>query len=321
MKKTAIMAFAAAAMLFLVGCGSSSSTADTSDDGRLITGEISTDASAMLVKAEDASGCVGEICGIVAYGSDGSEVQGEIDPETYRWRIRVRAGNWMFGFLDGSGQRLGYLTMNGMTAVTVEEGDDIDVGQFRHRNGRIEQLDDVAELGQNGVHSYYHQDADRDGIPADFDDDEAAMDTNLFGVLFVRPYDGQPHVAPCRPVKVVFTKPIDDASVSSDTMVVKQADGTAIEGVLSVWEDAEYQEYEVTFAPSGGFPMGETISLLVVSGEGGVISEEGEALAQDVKTSFTVRDWGSTSDACHESDGEMQQLREEEREQERIGQQ
>lgn len=314
--KNLVKSFGVLALVALIGaCGSGSSTTTATDEGRFITGELeTTDVLASVVKAASDASCVGEVCAMIAYGSDGLEKEGEIDPATNRWRVRVRSGNWMFGFLDGAGQRLGYLAMNGITSLTVEDGADVDLGQMRLRDGEMVMNDDVADLGGNGIYSFYGQDADHDGVPNLFGDDEPAIDTSVFNVLFIRPYDGQPHVAPCRPVKAVFTQPLDETTVSAATIKVEMDDGTPVDGTLSIWEDAEFNEYEVTFAPAGGFEMGAAINVIVVSGANGVLSKEGEALPADAATSFTVRDFGSTSMTCHDPDGERQLIRTQERE-------
>jgi hypothetical protein len=301
-------------MVLIGACGSGSSTTAATDEGRLITGEIETELSASVVKAAGDASCIGEVCAIIAYGSDGSQKEGEIDPSTNRWRIRVRNGNWMFGFLDGAGQKLGYLALNGITSLTVENGADVDLGKMRLRDREMVMQEDMADLGGNGIYSFYGQDADHDGIPDLFGDDEPAIDTSVFNVLFIRPYDGQPQVVPCRSVKIVFTQPLDEATVTNATIKVEKDDGTPVDGTFSVWEDAEYNEYEVIFTPAGGFEMGAVINVIVVSGASGVLSKEGEALSADIATSFVVRDFGSTSMTCHDPDGERQLIRTQERE-------
>ncbi len=313
MKKISKILLVLAVTFFVAACGSSTSTT-TEDEGRLITGEIESEVAASVVKDYGASGCIGDVCAVAAYGSDGSQKEGEIDPANNRWRVRVRNGNWMFGFLDGNGQRLGYLALNGITALTVEDGEDVDLGQMRLRNMEMAMLDDIAGLGGDGIYSFYGQDSDADGIPNEFGDDEGVIDTALFSVLFIRPYDEQPHVAPCRPVKIVFTKPLDDATVTNATVKIEKDDGTPVDGTLSVWEDAQYSEYEVTFAPAGGYEMATVINVTVVSGAGGILSENAEELATDMHTSFTVRDFGSSSMTCHDPDGERQLIRVQERE-------
>jgi hypothetical protein len=308
------------ALVFIFcACGGS----NIAQDERLFTGEIVEDGtSAVVVKAsESAGGCVGEVCGVAAIGPNGEQVAGEIDPNTHRWRVRVRHGNWMFGFEDGAGQRLGYLAMNGITTLTIEDGEDVDLGQMQLRDGLMIMLQDKEGLGENGVYSYYGADINRNGIFAGFENDPA-YDESQFNVLFVRPYDGQKHVAPCRPVKIVFNMAIDDVTVSSDTVIVENDIGESVEGTLAIWEDAEYGEYEIKFLPTGGYEMGSVIFVTVVSGAEGVLSEDGDMLAADVSTSFEVRDFGGTSLICHDPDQEHQQLRiqENERERERTGQ-
>jgi hypothetical protein len=321
-----IVAVAALCALSLAACGSSS-TGTTTDDGRLITGTIDS-ASASLSKAlsTDAS-CVGDVCGVMAYGSDGSAVEGEIDPELNQWRIRVRAGNWMFGFLDGNGQRLGFLAMNGILAVNVQDGDAIDLGNMRLRGGEMVMDDDEEGLGLMGIRSYRGQfgDRDRDGIPAEFDDDEDVLsyDPSVFDAIFIRPHDGQMHSAPCRPIKVAFSQALDLATVTSASIVVELADGTPVEGTFEVWEDYEEEgfeedDFEVKFLPAGGLPLGAEVHVTIMSGPSGILSLTGEELPADVNVSFTVRDFGSTSITCHDPDdeyrGEMLRAREREME-------
>nr|HPM41924.1 Ig-like domain-containing protein [bacterium] len=304
----------------LAACGGSTGTTTAEEDGRLISGTLDAEASAMIVKAAGESGsCIGEVCAFVAYDAEGGETEGELEPALNRFQVRVRTGNWMFGFEDGAGNRLGYLAMNGITALALEDGEDIDVGRARLRGGQAALEEDVEDLGGNGIYSYYGEDNDRDGVPAAFDEDEPPFDADAFDVLFLRPHDGQLHVAPCRPIKIVFTKAIDDATVTADTVKVALEDGTPVAGTLSIWEDAEYSEYEVGFAPAGGYPKGERISVTVASGAAGVLSEAGDQLGADIETSFEVRDWGGTSQTCHDPDQERQQIRTQERERAREG--
>lgn len=319
-KRTISLMITVALALALAGCGGSSAgTEETTDEGRLITGEVLTEAAASVAKAQAVEGsCLGEVCSVAAMNSEGEEVAGEIDPATNRWRVRLRAGNWMIGFLDGDGQRLGSLALNGITALTIEDGDDVDLGRMYFRNNQMNMDDDVEGLGEDGIFSYYGQDSDRDGIPAAFED-ELAFNPDAFNVLFIRPFDGQPHVAPCRPVKIVFTKALSEISVTADTVQVTYEDGSPVAGELSVWDDAQYHEYEVTFTPIGGFEMDATVMITVASGENGVASADGDLLDADVSTSFIVRDWGSTSTVCHDPDHERQRLRHQNREQNGSG--
>jgi len=314
----------------LAACGSSSGTAP--EEGRLITGTIDGAAASVSKALADDPSCIGSVCAVRAYESDGSQVPGEIDPALNRWRIRVRAGNWMFGFLDGDGNRLGYLAMNGILAVTVDDGDDVDLGNMRLAGGEMVMDEDAEGLGLSGIISYRGRFGDRDfdGIPAELDDDEDELsyDPSAFDVMLIRPHDGQMHVAPCRPIKIAFSQPVDDSTVSADSIIVELADGTPVEGTFEIWEGYEIEgdeeeEYEVKFLPAGGYPMGAVVSLTVLSGPDGVLSEDGDELPEEIGISFTVRDFGGTSLTCHDPDEEHRQemLRERERERERVGQQ
>lgn len=303
-------------VLMIAACGGTSAT----DSERQISGEIEFDVAAATVKSTQTDSCVGPVCGVTAYSSEGGETEGVIDPATHRFRIRVRHGNWMFGFLDGSGQRLGYLALNGITSVTIEEGDDVDLGKVRLQDRLMLMLQDMEHLGENGIYGYYGQDMDRDGVPQAFGDDEELYDSLEFTLLFIRPFDEQPHVAPCRPIKLVFNEAVDENTVSSETLKVGLEDGSPIEGEIAVWTDSEYNEYEVVFAPVGGYPMGAVIYVTVAGGPDGILSAEGEALEGDVNTSFAVRDFGGTSIICHDPDEERHRIRTQEREQNRQGQ-
>ncbi len=308
------------ALMLIAGCGSSSDQT-AADDGRLLTGTLESTAAAMVIKATDGSAaCAGEVCGVIAMGSDGSQVRGEVVPAENRWRIRVRAGNWMFGFLDGDGNRLGTMALSGITALAIDDGDDVDLGLMRLMNGYVFSEEEVAGLGFLGIRSYHGQDADRDGIPNAFGDEETLIDPSVFAVLQVKPFDGQPHVAPCRPLKIEFTQAPDAATLNADTIrVTLAADGSAIAGTISSEEDPVDGEYSAKFAPTGGWEMGAVVNVLVVSGDAGVLSATGAPLAADVATSFTVRAFGGTSMTCHEPDDEYQQLQLRQREQARTG--
>jgi len=325
MKTTRVIMIVAVALL-LAACGSSTDTA--SDEGRLITGTIDAAQASLSKAAEADAACLGEVCAVRAYESDGSQVEGEIDPALNRWRIRVRAGNWMFGFLGGDGNRLGYLAMNGILALTVEDGDDVDLGEMGLMGGEMVMYGDAEGLGANGIRSYRGRFGDRDfdGVPAEFDDDEDELsyDPDAFAVILIRPYDGQLNVAPCRPIKIAFSGPVDDATVTAESIAVALADGTPVDGTFEIWEGLEIEgeeeeEYEVKFLPAGGYPMGAEVVLTVLSGPDGVLSEAGDELPEDISTSFTVRDFGGTSLTCHDPDDEHRQemLRERERERER----
>jgi len=120
-----------AVFLMLAGCSGGTSSSDSSigstEEGVLLTGTIDTSDVSLSAAASSGSGeqeCVDELCGVMAYGEDGSEVEGEIDPENMRWRIRLREGNWMLGCRNRNGEREGEISINGMTDITVEEGDE-----------------------------------------------------------------------------------------------------------------------------------------------------------------------------------------------------
>lgn len=288
---------ALAAMIILAACGS-----QVTEDGRVISGEIVTDTSTSLAKSVGTqSGCVEDICGVRAYNMQGEGVEGEVDPSTNRWRVRVRAGNWMFAFLDGDGNRLGILSMNGITAVTVEDGGDIDLGPMRWQEGemmRFMVMDrDRERLGLDGIYACRCGDADHDGIPGALDDDEPPIDLDTFDVLFIRPHDGALYVAPCRPILVVFTQELDEESVN---LLVTYEDGQPVEGTLEILQDGLF------FIPTEPFALGEIITVTVPGGDDGIRSAEGDVLADDLTIQFTVRELCDPDLSCHDPDRERE---------------
>jgi len=291
----------AAALLVLAGCGGASS----SEEGVLLTGVVEPSNTVSMSKSNNAGGgsegCIEELCGITAYGADGNEVEGEVDPTTMRWRIRVREGEWMFRCRNRNRERAGDISINGETALTIEEGEEeVDVGTFRYNNGCLEQMEDVADLGCRGIHPREHLDLDFDGIPADMDADEPEYDESVFTILSIRPHDGVPHASPCRPIRVAFNSALDEASVTDATVIVTNADGEVVAGTLRVTADDEREKYEIVFEPEGGFALEAVIALTVVSGDAGVLSIDGEALTQDAVISFTVTSLQMEDRTCHD---------------------
>jgi hypothetical protein len=291
-----------AALLVLAGCGAGTSS---SEEGVLLSGVIDSSSTTSLSKSNNAGGesgeCIEELCGITAYGADGSEVQGEIDPATMRWRIRVRAGEWMFRCRNRNGERAGNIPINGETMFTIEEREDeVDVGTFRYNNGCLEQVGDMADLGCYGIYPREYLDLDFDGMPADIDDAEPEYDESVFSILSIRPPDGVLHVSPCRPIRIAFNRALDEASVTDATVIVTNADGEVVAGTLRVTVDDEREKYEIVFEPDGGFALEAVISLTVVSGDLGVLSVDGEALTQDAVISFTVTSFQVEDRACYD---------------------
>lgn len=301
MKKRYVIALMAA-LLVLAGCGAGTSS---SEDGVLLSGTIDSSSTTSLSKANGPGGgsgeCVEELCGITAYGADGSEVEGEVDPATMRWRIRVRAGKWMFRCRNHNGEGTGNIPINGETTLTIEEGEEeVDVGTFRYNNGCLEQMEDMADLGCHGIHPSEHLDLDFDGIPSGMDNDEPEYDNSVFSILSIRPHDGVPHASPCHPIRIAFNSALDEASVTDATVIVTNADGEVVEGALRVTADDEREKYEIVFEPTGGFALDSVIALTVVSGDAGVLSIDGEALTQDAVISFTVTSYQIEDRECYD---------------------
>lgn len=301
MKKRYLIALATA-LLVLAGCGTGTSS---SEEGVLLTGTIDPSSATSLSKANNwddgSEGCIQELCGITAYGADGSEVEGEIDPATMRWRIRVREGEWMFRCRNRHREHTGTISINGETALAIAENEEeVDVGTFRYNNECLEQVGDMADLGCSGIYPSGYLDLDFDGIPSVIDLDEPEYDASVFSILSIRPYDGAEHVSPCRSIRIAFNRALDESSVTDTTVIVADAEGAAIAGTLRVTADEEREKYEIVFEPDSSFALEAVISLSIVSGDVGVLSADGEALAEDVVTSFTVTGFGTEDRECYD---------------------
>jgi Bacterial Ig-like domain len=296
MKKITRTVLALMGLMLIASCGSG--TSDTSDtaSGVVVSGAVDSSLSAQVADLDEGSEiCIGEICGIVAYGEDGTTVEGAVNGESYTWEVRVSDGSWMFAFIDAEGNQLGYLEVNGATLLEIA-GDDVDTGTFRYRHGMVEHMGDMEGMSCRAPHA---QDSDFDGIPYPFNDEEE-LDPEIFAVLFLRPFDGAPNVAPCRPVGIGLTKAVDDTTVTAETVIVETEAGEVVDGELTIEENADYETYAVKFTPTDNFAIGEVIVVKILSGEVGMLSEEGESLAADIEISFTVRDFAIEGETCHE---------------------
>lgn len=322
---TAVIVVLAAFSFLTIGCGSSSGSGET-DTSRIISGEIvSSDQlllskSAALVDGVGEASCIDTVCSVRAMNTLGEGENGQIFRETNRWQVRLRHGTWMIGFYDGGGELVGRLEVNGEQAFRLESGGDLDLGMMTLRNRFMMMLGDVAGLGENGFRSAYGQDLDFDGVPDDIDDDVAAddYDPSVFSIIKVKPFDGQENVAPCRPVKIVLNQPLDETTINSDSIIVKNSLDETVEGVFSYFLDEDSEtgvtEYVIKFAQAGGFELGDQISVSVPSKIDGLLNVDGEPLEKDYAWAFIVRDFGGTSYTCHDCDEEYYQWRERERE-------
>ena len=194
MKRTTGMVIALMSLMLIASCGSGTSdTSDTASEA-VVSGAIDASLSAQVSELDEGGEvCIGEVCGIVAYGEDGTTMEGEVNGESYTWRVTVSEGSWMFAFVDADGNQLGYLEINGARLLEIA-GDDVETGTFRYRHGMIEHMGDMEWHDCRAPHD---QDSDFDGIPYPFDDEEE-LDPDIFAVLFLRPFDGAPNVAPCK---------------------------------------------------------------------------------------------------------------------------
>lgn len=312
--RMALKLFAVMVVGLMIGgisaCGSSSGTDTDVSSARLISGEVTTDSALSISKAVAATtdGSAADVTNVRAMNSAGDAVNGAFYRETNRWEIQLQAGEWMIGFFDSSDRPIGYLEVEGATAFQIESGNALDLGNVLLANGSAVMIEDIQGLGEQGFRSMYGQDDDFDGIMNGFED-EIAYDPNIFSVIKAKPFDGQQHVAPCRPLKLYFSQPVDEASVTEETLLVTDADGAAVAGTLSYevddLEEGEVPEYEIKFEPAGGYAMGSVINVLATTG---TLNSDGVALDKEYAFSFTVRDFGGTSQVCHDMDGEYRQM-------------
>lgn len=286
----------------LTACGSTSDEGVATDTTRLISGEIVTSVSdvAALTRSYDGAveGCVGDVCQVVAIKSDGEEMLGEVLGESFTWRVRLSEGTWMLGFYDSEENHLGYLSMNGSNAFALSAGEDLDLGQVYFQNGQGVLLEDMANMAQNGFAFAHGQDTDLDGILDDFDDDAPGYDPSIFSVIRSAPYANEEMVAPCRPIKIHLSQPIDETSLTSTTVVVTDELENILEGTLTYEENTEDTEYEVEFDPSDGFDLDTLITVTLQADDDGLKNMLGETFQETYAWSFRVRDFEHGTTLC-----------------------
>jgi len=187
--------------------------------------------------------------------------------------------------------------------------------------------EDVEGLGESGFRSAFGADSDFDGIPDLLDQNILGelLDVSIFQVISIRPFDGASYVAPCRPVKMYFSAPIDETTLNATSVSVLE-DGIPVDGVLSyeVVEEESFDgeavtEYIVRFTPDSNYSLGSALDIMILGGVDGLLSATGEQLPASYDFSFTVRDFGETGSQCYDSDSEHYQWRQRERERARNG--
>ncbi|MFH1874063.1 MAG: Ig-like domain-containing protein [Pseudomonadota bacterium] len=310
-------------VLVLAGCGlASDNTTDATT--RLISGEIITAESSLVLKsanvqpAENEADCIDTVCSIRAMNTLGEGENGELTRANNRWQIRLRAGTWMIGFYNNVGELKSHLEVNGERAFRLEQGEDLDLGQMQYKNGYMIMQGDQEGLGRNGFRSALGPDCDFAELESC-----AAYDPTVFSIVKVRPFDGHQLVAPCRPIKIVFSQALDEATINENTIIITDADGSLVEGIF-IYEEVLDQEsgiteYIVKFLPSGGFELGSQITVVVPADSESILNTLGEPLAQEYNWGFTVRDFGATSVTCHDPDQEYNQEQERIRNQQQQG--
>lgn len=311
----------------LTACGSSATSDTVSGDTRVLSGTI-TDATATASLSKDAayvasaqSSCIDTECSVRAMNSNGEQENGEMNRETHRWQVRLRAGEWRIGFYNAQGELAGYLDVGDSTTFRLGAGADLDLGLVALMNGFGTLLDDVEGLGELGFRSAYGRDMDLDGSMDELENEISSYDPAIFSIVKVQPFDGKFNVAPCRPVKIYLSQPIDETTLDNSAIAITDAEGAAIEGTFSYEmddsdEDGEITEYIIKFTPSGSFALGAVINIIVPSSADGLLNADGASLDKEYAWSFTIRDFGDTSSECHDMDSEHRQYRERVRNQE-----
>ncbi len=305
-------AFLCSILAMNIGCGST----DTSAEDRLISGSIDTSVDSDLSKSFLFSQKKRLLriewrifASVRAMNANGEEVDGLIYRESSRWEVRLRAGQWIIAFYENDGELAGHFELNGMMAFQIEDGDDIDVGRVRflnRRGMRTEDLEDLAEIRQS--RSAFGADSDFDGIPDLLDQNILGelLDVSIFQVISIRPFDGASYVAPCRPVKIYFSAPIDETTLNATSVSVLE-DGIPVDGILSyeVVEEESFDgeavtEYVVKFTPDSNYPLGSALDIIILGGVDGLLSSTGEQLPASYDFSFTVRDFGEMGSQCYD---------------------
>src|SRR6266568_6288055 len=101
-------------------------------------------------------------------------------------------------------------------------------------------------------------------------------------VTAITPTNGATNVQPTVPVTVTFSKPMDKATITSTTLVVRDAANNPVSGMLTFNVD----NTAVTFYPSDAFKQETKYTVTVVSM---VKDMQNYPLGQDVVSNFTVR--------------------------------
>ena len=309
------LVFLSTIILAVYGCGSTSTSDD--EDIRTFYGELETDSTTSSIsKAVSAneSVCIGEVCEIKAIDPSGIEREGLIyeDGEIHRWEIQLSAGDWRMGFYNSNGELISYLEANGISEFYVTNGNDLNFGKVRVRNGYAFAENDIEGLGENGIRSSLR-----------FREMEENYDTSVFAIYKMIPQDGHLYVSPCRPIKIHLTQAVDINTINEDSFLVMDENEEIIEGTLSYGSEVEFEsgeienEYEIKFIPTDGFVLGSTITVSVLSGEDGLLNEDGVPLDKDYIWSFAIRDFGGAGGECYDVDEEFK--RERERVRERSG--
>lgn len=313
--------FAGTVAAGLTACGSSATNDSSSGDTRVLSGTISDTVTTTSLSKEadygisERSSCIDNKCSVRAMNTKGEQENGEVNQMTHRWQVRLRAGEWRIGFYDTQGDLAGYLDVGDSITFRLGPGGDLDLGPIAIMNGFGTLLNDIEGLGESGFRSAYGRDMDMDGVTDEMEDETPSYDPSIFSIVKVQPFNGKPNVAPCRPVKIYLSQPIDEATLNNSAITITDAEGTTISGTFNYEmddsdEDGETTEHIVKFTPSGGFALGDVINVTVPSSVSGLLSADGAPLDKEYKWSFTIRDFGGTSSKCHDMDSEHHKYRE-----------
>jgi fibronectin type 3 domain-containing protein len=109
-------------------------------------------------------------------------------------------------------------------------------------------------------------------------------DTTPPAVVSRSPLPGAAGVNVGSSVRVGFSEPMDAASLSGSSLLVRDGSGAAVAGAVSY----EAGSSTASFTPAAALAYGQSYTVLVKGGQGGVADAAGNPLAADVSWSFTT---------------------------------
>lgn len=238
---------------FMAACSGGSATGSGSTTTRTLTGSVSSDDPAALVKSQTTASCAADE--VIATSVDGDTTTASVDADC-NFSLTLNVGeSYSIGFLNDDtfvASLIFNTGISGFTGTNINigsSGDDIDLGGITitgnvaiAENDPLDQIDsdddgspdlDDSDDDGDGIEDEDEDDCDLDGIWDDFEDDDSCEDDDS-GLVKVRevkprndpqPEHGNDRVDLDKDVRARIACRIDTDSVTSETFSVVSADG------------------------------------------------------------------------------------------------